>query len=272
VHKASGYNLQQVLDDFAHQALDLVSTPAKLSELENKVSQSLRCGYHTSVQCLNNPGRLPSEIAIYAVQAVALITGLRIIKCGALATVLSPLLFLIAWPVIAKRTYGLEYGCSISTSPVVPVCTLSDVQNMVYMLTPEHFPWPSPLVQRNGSQLTVFDCTTLGFGNGVYELRYFADTYAPGWLPAARVGANVVGTSVLDSVRATGGNSSAIETQCAGLYAFTAVPVALILLFVLLSALVLIHIALVAFGYLANAAGSVARGVVAGYLDISQRM
>jgi hypothetical protein len=265
-----GYDLQGRVGSF-FGTLFGDATAHPLSPVEAAVTSTLHCTYNSSVQCLKHgQGRLGSVAFWYALESVAVLTGLRVLRLGPLAVVLTPALFFMAWPVIMNRAYGLEYGCSLSLTPAVPVCFLSDAQSLMYELTPQKFPWPSPLVKRNGTNFTVFDCTAIGFGDGGVELAYFLNAYAPGWrdyFPSVTV-SSLFGNKVRDAIVNTPTGISPLTTQCAALFSASAVPVLLLLVFFAAFFLAALHVAFVAFAYLARAGKQFYFAFIAAYLAV----
>ena len=265
----SGYPLKERLQHYVSESLIFASSPSQIQTSVNETISKLQCGYDTSVQCRTSKGRLLQEIGVYIFQAVVLVTALRIIRLGFVASVATPLVFILAYPIIMRRTYGLQFGCSVSLYPVLPVCLVSDVQDILYTFTPPQLPWPAPLVVRNGTSISVFDCPALGFGDGVHELVFYANTYLPpGWLnvfPAATVSTFLPLRSALQVMPR---NATAEYTQCAALYSFTIIPVVLILALAVLTLLALIHLALVMTGHLASVLKNVYFAIVAAYIGV----
>jgi hypothetical protein len=225
-----------------------------------EVSNALQCGYDTASRCFSRPGRLPYEVFRYFWQAAAAVMLLRFFGGGPgsfVASCLSILLFLFAYPVIMNRTYDLSYACSLSFTPVVPVCLVSDVQDFIYTVFPQHVPWPAPLVQRNGTGLVVFSCAASGFGDGVAELGYFLHKYETAWRgvfpvftsgnwPAFRMPQGNAGNET------TGEWSPrqvvAAREQCAILYSFTVLPLLLLIAVGMVAAVAATHIVLIVYG------------------------
>jgi hypothetical protein len=254
VRKATGVDLAETLD---HALVSFhLSGSANVRGVERAVSSALHCSYATAEMCIRNNGTLLNEIFIFAVSFVLLLTALRTLNLGFIAGIAGPVLILLAWPIIARRTYSLPFSCSITFFPVIPVCFVSDLQDLVYQFTPAHLPWPSPLVNRSSYPLhpaDVFDCTTIGFGNGVTELGYYIFRYAPGLLPNAPSAllSLLSGTSVVYTVaelKTMGSNHTAIYDQCAGLYSFTVFPVLVLLFILVVYSLLLVHLLFICFG------------------------
>lgn len=240
VKLASGVSLDSTIDG-AITAFTGASKEARAFEeyVVTEAKTALQCSFDTAVQCYTIKGRLTQEVLRYILQVMVISLGLRIFKIGMLSMLLTPFFFLLAWPILMNRTYGLQYGCTLSISPVIPVCLISDVQDLMISLTPSVLPWPAPLVNRTNGTLSVVDCVPLGFGDGLSELRFLAGEYAP-------LLANTF-PQLVSHVNAT-----TIQSQCALLYGFTAVPVVLLILFGIVTALALTHIALVALGYVVS--------------------
>lgn len=251
--KLSGFDLQDGIQTWAHTLFALNSSEAVKHDIAS-VYNKMQCSYDTAAQCYHNPGRLPYELGKYVVQVVLLMQVLRILQMGSVASVLAPLTVLLSYSVIMHRTYALPYGCSLTLFPVIPVCLTSDVQNLVYMLTPERIPWPSPLVSGLGKNMSVYNCSAAGFGDGVHELAYFVYTYLPGWegyFPSLTV-STYTGHSFatyLSELQQMGADASSAHSQCAALYGFTAVPVVVVLAAVLLFAVALAHITIIIFAF-----------------------
>jgi len=239
----SGYRLDDGIERFI-ASFSLRNAGNTAQAVAKNVASKVKCGFDTSVACHTRKGRLFEQIMFYILVSVLAVTILRLLHLGALASLALPLLFLLSYPVIMNRTYGLQYACSISLAPVVPVCLVSEVQDLVYRFTPATLPWPAPLVQRRDGVVNstqVFDCTTLGFGTGVRELGYALETYAPQALdlfPSLFVSTNTPIPRLLGHF-----NSSLIEKQCAALYGFTVVPVLLLLAAACVLFFVVVHIA-----------------------------
>ena len=276
VHSASGYDVRHVLNGFA-QRFRLRSLISNVPAVADELIDKLRCGYDSTVACHEHAGRLPFEIMRYVLVSTLIVTALRIVHFGFLSSLITPVLFLLAWPVIMNRTYRLEYACSVSLYPVVPVCLVSDVQNMLYAVTPQQIPWPSPLVNRTGPRLNasnVFDCTTIGFGSGVQELEYFARAYAPNLtqvLPTLFV-STPQGPPVLQNFYSSNRryqNTTEIYQQCAVLYAFTMIPILMIVAAGLMFAVAVFHVLVVlaheVFRFLKN----IFLAIIAAYLAVN---
>jgi len=247
---ATGIDVASALYGYAKQGLGTVP--------KQKPQDALRCMYTDAVQCTNRRSPLVYETALYWLAVVALLAGLRIVKLGSLSVAVLPLAFFLALPVIFHNAYGLPFGCSISLTPALPVCFVPDVQEAVYALLPRHLPWPSPLVERAPSGLKVLDCKALGFGDGILEIVYYLDLWVPSWrlYVSSFTTSTWLGFGPEQEVNYWNGKAvqSHAYEQCAGLFAFTAVPPLMVAGLLAVAAFAAAHVALVLVVFLLRAA------------------
>jgi hypothetical protein len=236
---------------------------------------SFTCTYDHSVQCKARRSSLARETGRYVLVAVATVSALRVVRLGPLAGFASTVFMLAFWPVVAKRTYGLEYGCSLSLTPVLPVCLVSDVQDVVYWLFPPQLPWPSPLVaagQRPALNASaVASCSELGFGDGVLEIVYWLDRYVPEWRTEIASSATLswLGFDAQRELQYHTGKQGqgALYEQCAVLFSFTALPVLLALALVALLLYAVLHIAVVWLTFVTKSMGDFAVAAASAHED-----
>jgi len=288
----TGYDFEAALQRLVSNVARRLPSRPGFGTAASKATDKLKCGYDTALQCLEKPGTLHNQVMRYILEAVVVSTTLKVLSLGSLNMVVMPLFFLLSYPVIMNRAYGLQYGCSITPSPVVPVCLTSEVQDLLHSLTPRVLPWPSPLVNSsarvihkvsgnsftsyNTSELRpsdVFDCTTLGFGDGVRELVYLANRYVPGWqgvFPTV-TRSRIFGHSIQEAVDSfhVSSKHSHINDQCASLFSFTAIPVILLVALAAVFAAAALHITLILFAYTLAATKNMYLAVIAAYITIN---
>jgi len=266
--RAAGLDLQDKVTEY----FDKLFSNSSAGRVEAEVARALRCTYADSVQCRKRgEGRLAGVTLTYGIQSLAILTGLRVAKLGTLTAVASPVLVLLAYPVIVNRAYGVEYGCTLTLSPAVPVCLLPDAQDIFYEATPARIPWPSPLVVRNGTRITVFDCASLGFGQGTTEIGYYLNAYAPGWrayFPSAAFAA-VFGAGLRDSITRAPSAKDHITTQCAALFSISAIPLLILFAFVATFAVAILHVAVLVALFVLRAVAQLFMAFFAAFLDIT---
>lgn len=271
VHQVTGFNLTGYVLAKAASIFDSLPTPGHngtASAGMALVNKKLQCSYDSSLQCLNKTRSLLYDVGYVALELTLVVTVLKVLRVGWASTLVMSLGVAFFLPRVLSKTYNLQYGCSISFYPVIPVCLVSDLQDIVYQILPSQLPWPTTLVNATlGATITtadVFDCTTLGFGGGIQEFVYLLDYAAPWW----RV--TVLGYTPPSTFDQTLVRTPQYE-HCAALYAFNALPVALLGGVSLVVAAAALHLGFVASSYLFSVFGDLFRLVVGLYVAVKGR-
>lgn len=263
------------------------------ANLNNAVGQyvdTLKCQYATSVGCYNKNNSLLYWTIYTTIEILIAFAVIKFLRFGSLTVMVVPFALVIFYPTVMKRTYGLEFGCSLSLTPVTPPCFVSDIQDLAYTFLPRHLPWPSPLVNVRGREISkvpnpfgkplqaaflqpsdVLDCGALGFGDGTRELIYALDYLAPSW----RSKVSSVTTSTLfglDFVKDLNVfNSTLVHThayeQCAALYSVTAFPLVLVIITALVFTVCGLHLAFLFVRYFLLFLKDIYRAAALSYID-----
>ena len=269
-YQATGFNVTSYFLVKAAEILGALPGPAhKGAPSEGLVllDKKLQCAYDSSVQCLNKDTSLLYKVGYVALEITLLVTVLKVLRVGWASTLVMSLGIFFFLPRVMSRTYNLQYGCSVSFYPVIPVCLVSDMQDIVYQLLPSQLPWPKTLVNATlGATITkanVFDCTSIGFGGGFQELAYLVEYITPKWH-----------TAVLGYTLPTFFNQTLVHTPqyeaCALLYSFNALPLVLLFGVALVFAAAALHVGFMVSSYLFSVFGDVFRLVVGLYIAIKQ--
>jgi hypothetical protein len=273
IEKLTGIDVASKLSGFFSDTFNNFPALTKVQEETEKIVNTLQCHYATSVQCrTRSAADLLYNVFYLAFEAMIIITVLKIIKLGALSTIVTSLLFCSFPARVMNMTYKLQFGCSISYTPVIPVCLLSNIQDMIYLILPRHLPWPSPLVDSHARSTTltpivtgkplaftylqpsdVYNCANLGFGDGTIETLYWLDYWLPGWqkyISSATVD-TFLGISNIEQINyfANKPIHENLYRQCAILYSFSVIPIIMIAVLVVFFAIAIFHCLLLFIRY-----------------------
>lgn len=250
IQKLTGYDIRKLVIDKLSYAFDNAPALTVAQKQTASVIKKIQCQFESSVQCRTQSHDLLYNTFYLAFEILLVYTVMKILKMGSLVPVVSSFLLLGFVPRVLNMTYNLQFACSISYAPTIPVCFVSEIQDLVYRVLPRHLPWPSPLVNNHGrvttlepiitgkplqfTYLTVKDvqnCAAYGFGDGVTEVIYWVDYWIPGWqkyFSTATVD-TFLGFSPVQQFNyyANKPIHTNIYRQCAILYAFNVIPVVL---------------------------------------------
>jgi hypothetical protein len=293
VHDITGIRPEEKLHKLTNFLLNLSPSRSNIAPALRSTVNKLKCSYDTTPQCLAKKGTLLPQILRYVLELGLVSLALKVLRLGSVNMVVMPLLILFGYSIVMQRTYGLEFGCSISIFPVLPACLVSDIQDIIYMLTPKLLPWPSPLVntanrvtetlQVDGFKVftirqlqtsDIFDCGAVGFGDGVRELVYLANRYLPGWqkLLPTLTHATIFGQSIqeISNTISTGAPSAKLHEQCASLYSVTAVPILLFFATCLVFSLAALHVVVIFSAHIVKALQNVFMATLAAFFEVSK--
>jgi hypothetical protein len=268
IFKAVRYITGLDIQDRVESAMSwlIKESPSKLLGAADAGLSKIACDYDGSVMCRRrNPDKTLLQIVISNVlYALLAVVGLRFVGLGFLSYAVLLGFVALFIPITFKRAYDMPYGCSISLSPVLPVCIAEDLRNMTYFLLPRHLPWPTPLVnvhnrtivqQRTlGGETTsiyyidttdVFDCRDIGFTDGTRVIIYGLDYLVPEW----RSYITSISTSMLfgiDAIKTTDFFADReihghLYEQCAALNAISVIPILLVGALVLVFGVAVLH-------------------------------
>lgn len=280
VDKIAGFNVSEIVLNKVSSLIDSVPSRNNTAAGGTAAVQKLQCAYQSSVQCLNTERSLGYNILYVALEILTVSTVLKILRVGSTVTAFTAAAFMLFIPRVLSKTYHLQYGCSISLFPVVPVCLVSDLQDIVYAVLPRHLPWPAPLVDTHDRSLSrysivgiqfsisnlqksdVFDCSSLGFGDGYTEFLYALQYYFPAWNKYL-YGDAATNQFVNKPIHAP------IYKQCAALYGFNAFPIVLVLALAALFVIAVLHVVVVFTFYMIGAITNTFRALAYLYADAS---
>jgi hypothetical protein len=246
----------------------LTAFPTKTSA-RTKVTdtvRSLQCTYDTAVMCRTKTKTLLYHIVALTAQIFAAVLISSFLKLSFFTPALIATALVMFFPTVMSRTYGMPIGCSLSYTPVLPVCLAEDFQDLLYQLLPRHIPWPAPLVNTHNrvpqsipigtgrpiqvayiQTADVQDCSAFGFGDGIRELIFVLDYFAPSWRSYVTTvtTSTFFGWDFTQELTYFQGKAihEKIYEQCATLFAVTAIPLLLFAFVVLVFSVALLHVA-----------------------------
>ena len=287
----SGWDVASWLDAKMNRILNLFPTKTAASQKVNEVLQNVKCTYDTSVMCRTKDRTLFYHVFWTAVKFFAIIYVSSFLKIGMLTPAIVMGCTILFLPTVLKSTYGLPLGCSMSYTPVLPVCIAEDFQTGLYALLPQHIPWPAPLVNTHnrapqsiptgfGRPITasyihtadVTDCSHYGFGDGTRELVYGLDYYWPSWREhfSSFTTSTFFGWKVSQEFQYFEGKQihTEIYKQCAALFSITTIPLILFVILILTFSLAILHVAFVVVRNLLLAIKDLFRALALAFIDL----
>jgi hypothetical protein len=194
-------------------------------------------------------------------------------------------------PITFKRAYDMPFGCTLSLSPVLPVCIAEDLRDIIYFVLPRHIPWPTPLVNVHNRTIAkqttlggktnsvyyidttdVFDCRKIGFTDGTRVIIYSLDYIFPGW----RAYITSLSTKLLFGIDVTQMADyfadkeihGQLYEQCAALNAISVIPILLVGALLLVFGVAVLHCLLLFVRNMLFAVRAVYLAFALAYIDV----
>ena len=257
-------------------------------EIIDSVGKYTACDYGGSIQCSLKKSELSREIFLVGLAFMVILIASTFLKISFLTPILTIVFLCVYFPVVMSRTYDVPFGCFMAVPPPIPTCFFDDVQ-VILNLFPRHLTWPSPLVRGERhprlvssafgapvavhyiDKSSVFDCATIGFGDGGRELLFAVDYFVPSWRKSfTSVGFSTnFGFETYKNLNYFNGTvtHTHIYQQCALLYSFTAIPLILLAIAGLIFGLALLHVFIIFSRNMLYCFGSLGRGIIELYLS-----